>query len=106
VKAAASELEQRDQALEKQEAQLTFLQQACEAKMREVAAASAQVAELRRQLETELGHLAAQEDDLLPRYGVPPTAGIPAPPPSKAAEALDRFRKLCRDAKRKAINAG
>ncbi len=114
VETASTDLQQRDEALRKQEAQLTFLQQACEAKMREVEAAAAQVDELRRQLESELERLGAQQDDLLPRYGVTPgagpetkpVAGIPAPPPSKAQEAMERFRKMCRDAKRKAINAG
>ena len=83
--------------------------------MREVEGASKQVAELQAQLEAELGRLAEQEDDLLPRYGLTreavaagakPTADVAGAAAPQARESLERFRKLCRDAKRRAIGAG
>lgn len=109
-----SAVNEREQALARQQEELAGIRQEWDARMREIKAAQDGLAALQSQLEGELGKVAEQKNDLLPRFGATdPTSGsapradqgIPAVPPEtdKARSALERFQKLCRDAKRRAI---
>ena len=111
----AASLGERDAESERKHASLVVAQQECELKMRELDTAKEQLASLRQQLEAELSQLADQNSDLLPRYGLTAEDGasgqkadgqLPKPADAKARASLERFQKLCRDAKRKAIGAG
>lgn len=75
--------------------------------MKELDAARESLGAIQRQLEQELDKAAAQRDDLLPRIGGSGGAHVPSPGPAeqKSRESIERFQKLCRDAKRKAIGA-
>jgi len=80
--------------------------------MREVTTARDSLVALQGQLDSELGKVVEQKNDLLPQYGLPegesPNAentaqGVPQVDDQEARESLGRFQKLCRDAKRRAI---
>lgn len=86
-------------------------------RMQEVTAARESLAALQVQLERELGKVAEQKGELLPQYGLtesglaagePADRSVPAVSEAErqARESLERFQKLCRDAKRRAIGAG
>ena len=120
LQAREAELEQlrrdladRNRELDKQQGQLAALQEEWDGKLRELNAASASLAALQEQLDGELTSLTNQTDELLPQYGVtgdlPHGASAEGGMPSAAEEAADksveRFRKLCRDAKRRVIGA-
>jgi hypothetical protein len=78
----------------------------------ELSAAQKSLASLKAELEGELAKIGVQQGGLVPQAPTP-QAGAPTPgdqPLSeaerKAKEAQQRFKKLCRDAKRRAIGAG
>jgi hypothetical protein len=61
-----------------------------------------------------LDKVASQQSELLPRLGVSaggspkdasPDADLPSAAEVEARESIERFQKLCRDAKRRAIGA-
>jgi hypothetical protein len=72
--------------------------------------------ELEKQLQGELSKLEEQRNDLLPTYGGDEAqktgdagkaeANLPKVEDKKARASLERFQKLCRDAKRRAVGAG
>ena len=80
--------------------------------MQEVTAARDSLGALQKQLEDELDKVAEQKGELLPQYGLeeaeattgrPADKGVPNVADRAARESLERFQKLCRDAKRRAI---
>jgi len=87
--------------------------------MREIDQARTSLTSLQNQLEQELDKASEQRGELLPKYGLteqeaeqgqPPVADVPSSPKTTAAEeearsALERFQKLCRDSRRRAIGS-
>jgi peptidoglycan hydrolase CwlO-like protein len=105
-------LELRIQQLAKQKDEMIALRQRWEAKINELNAASTNLTTLREQLVEEVGHISNERTDLLSRFGlterswgrgaeanggVPPTAEPPV------SASVERYQKLCRDARRRAI---
>jgi hypothetical protein len=81
-----------------------------ETRMREVTAARDSLAALQKQLDAELNAVIEQKNDLLPKYGLEENIagakadrGVPSVADQEARGSLERFQKLCRDAKRKAL---
>jgi len=109
-------LEKRKLDIERREASAGEYERQWDEKLRELNTARDALASLQRQLESELTKVVGQRDDLLPRYGVsetdvkqgtPAAKDVPSSPADQEARAsLERFQKLCRDAKRRAIGAG
>jgi chromosome segregation ATPase len=113
LQGASAELEQDRAKLAEEEAVLRRAQAEAAASLTEIQAVRRNLASLQKQLQEELDALAEQKGDLLLRYGLPEGGGngqkgngvLPKLPDQKASESLERFQKLCRDAKRKAIGA-
>jgi len=110
----ATLLEQQGEELEQERAQISSAQEEWHTKLDELNRARDSLSALQRELENELAKVAEQEGELLPRYGVPPgeptasTAAdvdVPSTTEQEARESMERFQKLCRDAKRRAIGA-
>ncbi len=109
-------LEKRRADIERRESSAAEYERQWDEKLKELNTARDSLASLQRHLETELTRVTGQRDDLLPKYGVSESdvkSGAPADkdvPPSPADQearaSLERFQKLCRDAKRRAIGAG
>jgi putative ABC transport system permease protein len=77
-------------------------------KIEEIENAGDTLASLKAQLEEEVGTLADPENDLLGEFELPTSllsrdGGQPTPVEKQAQAAVDRFQKLCRDARRRAI---
>lgn len=108
-------LELRLNQVEKQKEELLVLRRRWEDKMGEINEAGSSLASLQEQLAVELGHISTDRSELLERFGLSdkgwsngqaPEGGIPASveqPTSSAA--VERYQKLCRDARRRAIGA-
>jgi hypothetical protein len=87
------------------------LQEEWQTRMRELEGTRESVARLQQQLQAEIEQLAAQKSDLLPRAGSGSEGDsdeksdhdLPNVADQKARQSLQRFQKLCRDAKRRAI---
>jgi chromosome segregation ATPase len=111
VTAQTSELRQRRATLDAEQATVRQAQAEATALLRELETAREHLAGLRQQVQDELAALGAQQSDLLAQHGTSgrgpaqPGAGLPKLPDPKARESLERFQKLCRDAKRKALGA-
>ncbi len=126
--ARAEEIEAREQDLEKeaevvkqsvqhadqQRSELTLLQQQWKSKVDDFGTASSSLSALKQQLESEIGMIAGGKDDVLADYASGdadffaglPTGDTPTPAQQAANGAVDRFQKLCRDARRRAIGIG
>lgn len=112
----SSALEKRRQDIERRESSAAEYERQWDEKLKELNTARDSLASLQRHLETELTRVTGQREDLLPKYGVSETDvknGAPAdkdvpssPADAEARASLERFQKLCRDAKRRAIGAG
>ena len=107
-------LEAQRAELDQQQNRVSSMQQEWDTKMCELETAQEHLAVLKKRLNDELGRLTDQKDDLLPRYGVEDgqspaearaDAELPKLEDTKARKSLERFQKLCRDAKRKSIGA-
>lgn len=108
-----AEAERQRAVFDEEEAALHHAQAEAAAMISEVETARGNLAKLQKQLQEELNALAEQKGELLMRYGLaqggdgtPQSAGpLPKLPDGKNRASADRFQKLCRDAKRKAIGA-
>ncbi len=67
---------------------------------------------LQQEMEAELRRISESKNELLPSYGVteeklhpgqPADAGVPQVVDEEARESIQRFQKLCRDAKRRVV---
>jgi len=107
-------LKQQEQDLNQQRVELTEIRQEWHARMREVDVVRDGLAKLQEQMAIELQSTVDHRDHLLERFG--PTTGNQTPPSAAATdlptaadlnarESIERFQKLCRDAKRRAIGA-
>lgn len=104
-------LADRDHELDQQQRQVSALQAEWKLKLEELNAASSALSTLQKQIGGELDSLTEQVEELTPQYGVdrdapagaPADAGMPAPARQEADDSIERFQKLCRDAKRRAI---
>ncbi len=109
----AATLEARRQELETRQAQLATIQQEWEGRMREVNAVRDSLSALQAHLNQELTRAMEQKTELLPKLGVSEQAlaagaKLDADLPridQQARESMERFQKLCRDAKRRAVGA-
>lgn len=116
LSALSGALEKRKLDIERRESSAGEYERQWDEKLRELNIARDALSSLQRQLESELTKVVGQRDDLLPRFGVsetdvkqgaPANKDVPTPPADQEARAsLERFQKLCRDAKRRAIGAG
>jgi hypothetical protein len=80
------------------------MQAQCEAKLRELETAQQSLSALQQQLDGELSRISEQQAELIPSKA--DDGGKPSATEKKARDSLERFQKLCRDAKRKAVGAG
>jgi len=108
-------LEKRRLDIERRESSAAEYERQWDEKLKELNTARDSLASLQRHLETELTRVTGQRDELLPKYGVsetdvkngaPAAKDVPSPADAEARASLERFQKLCRDAKRRAIGAG
>lgn len=108
----ASQLEAGRHELASQQQSLAASQSEWDVKLRELQTASASLSSLQKHLDGELTSISDQADELLPQYGVtresanrgaPADQGMPSATDQAATDSLERFQKLCRDAKRRAI---
>ncbi len=93
------------------QSQLELAQQGWQAKMEELERSRKSLADLQREVEGEVSKVASETSELMPRYGVTEhgvaaTGGLPKVGSAKHRGSVERFQKLRRDAKRKAIGAG
>ena len=110
----AASLEQKQRELDQQQAGIATDRQEWDARLRELNVARDSLGALQSQLEQELSRAADQKSELLSKYGAGTEAGdgtsvdgdLPSPAELNARESIERFHKLCRDAKRRAIGAG
>ena len=109
----SAELDEKQQMLKQEQAELARIKQEYEGHMREVATARDSLATLQNQLESEISKVVEQKNDLLPEYGLAEgdsggqgqaDRGVPVVD-KEARKSLERFQKLCRDAKRRAVGA-
>jgi len=92
-------LDQRKQELDARESAIAQQQKEWENRMSHFSATSNSLSSLQNELERELNEVASQKNDLLPNVpSMPKSAGV-----QQAQVSLERFQKLCRDAKRRAI---
>ena len=112
LESIAQQLEAGRQELASQREMLAASQTEWDVKLRELQAASSSLASLQKHLDVEINTISEQTDELLPQYGVtresanqgaPADKGMPTAQEHAANESLERFQKLCRDAKRRAI---
>src|SRR5262249_22632077 len=110
--AATATLDQRLTDLDRRTAELTARERTLETRMDEIETVQQGLGALRTQMQSELSAIEQQKSDLLPHYGVKDPqnggdgaadAGLPTAPDRKARESLQRFQKLCRDAKRRVV---
>lgn len=114
LSALATALEKRRADIERRESSAAEYERQWDEKLKELNTARDSLASLQRHLETELTRVTGQKDELLPKYGVsepdvkgaPANKDVPSPADAEARASLERFQKLCRDAKRRAIGAG
>lgn len=107
-------LELRIQQLARQKDEMIALRQRWEAKINELNAASTNLSALREQLVEEVGHISNERTDLLSRFGLTerswgkgasPEGGLPSTAEPAAPASVERYQKLCRDARRRAIGS-
>jgi chromosome segregation ATPase len=108
-------LELRIQQLAKQKEDMIQLRRRWEEKISELNMASTNLSALREQLVEEVGHITNERNELLNRFGLterawnsgqPVDSGLPNLSDSMAGSAsVERYQKLCRDARRRAIGA-
>ncbi|MBI5503704.1 MAG: hypothetical protein HY899_02810 [Deltaproteobacteria bacterium] len=107
-------LELRLNQAEKQKEELLSLRRRWEEKMAELSDASTSLASLQEQLAVEMGHITTDRSELLDRFGLSdkgwsngqvPDGGLPRAIEQPAPAAVERYQKLCRDARRRAIGA-
>ncbi|HYC56283.1 MAG TPA: hypothetical protein VEL28_15210 [Candidatus Binatia bacterium] len=112
IKEQEGSLELRVQQVEQQKDELGRLRQRWEEKIAELNDASVSLSSLQEQLQAEVGQIANDRDDILERFGLtektwnagaPATKGVPTPQDQQASAAVERYQKLCRDARRRAI---
>lgn len=114
LSALSTALEKRRADVERRESSAAEYERQWDEKLKELNTARDSLASLQRHLETELTRVTGQKEDLLPKYGVsepdikgaPANKDVPSPADAEARASLERFQKLCRDAKRRAIGAG
>ena len=99
VAQAQAELENRRRELEEHDAAMAGVRGEWDQRMQELSAARESLAALQKQLESELQKVVTQKTELLPNV----SAGTAAE--SAAKQSLEKFQKMCRDAKRRAIGA-
>jgi chromosome segregation ATPase len=114
LSALAASLGEKEREAADLHARADTLRKEWELRMSEVNAARESLGALQRQLESELNKVTEQKTDLLPRFGMtesglasgqPADRDIPKVQEKDARSAMERFQKLCRDAKRKAVGA-
>ena len=93
------------------QSQLELAQQGWKAKMEELERSRKSLADLQREVEGEVRKVQSGTSELMPQYGITergaaPTGGLPKLGNAKPRGSVERFQKLRRDAKRKAIGAG
>jgi chromosome segregation ATPase len=107
-------LELRIQQLAKQKDDMIALRRRWEEKINELNAASTNLSTLREQLVEEVGHISNERTDLLNRFGLtertwkkgsPADGGLPSTAEPTPPASVERYQKLCRDARRRAIGA-
>jgi len=107
-------LELRLNQVEKQKGELLSLRRRWEDKMAELSDASTSLASLQEQLTVEMGNITTDRSELLDRFGLSdkgwskgqiPDGGMPGKIASPSPAAVERYQKLCRDARRRAIGA-
>jgi chromosome segregation ATPase len=92
-------LEQKGQEIEAREAALAATQQEWNERLKEFATTRNSLASLQQELAKELTQVSSQQkDELLPTLNAPGAS-------DEAKASMERFQKLCRDARRKAIGA-
>jgi len=104
-------LDQRSQHLDEKQQQLADLEQQWKSKIAELNAAGKGLAAVQQQLQEEMKAVASQESQLLPEYGLTDgvsagqkaDADMPSAAQDEARKSIERFQKLCRDAKRRVI---
>ena len=116
IAAMSADLDQRAQQIMEEEARIAESKTAIEEKQRELEITARSLAALEKELKQELSQLSDQKNELLPRFGTDeqqlakgaPRAdrNVPKVDDGKARESLQRFQKLCRDAKRRVVGAG
>jgi len=107
-------LELRLNEAEQQKRELLTLRQRWEDKIGELSDASTSLASLQEQLTVEMGNITTDRSELLARFGLSekgwnngqvPDGGLPAKMDQPEPVAIERYQKLCRDARRRAIGA-
>lgn len=107
-------LELRLNQAEQQKEELLALRQRWEDKIAELSDASTSLASLQEQLTVEMGNITTDRSELLARFGLSekawsngqaPDGGMPGKMEQPAPVAIERYQKLCRDARRRAIGA-
>ena len=85
-----------------------------EEKINELNTASTNLSALREQLVEEVGHISNERTDLLNRFGLTERSwakgsaadgGLPSTVEPTPPASVERYQKLCRDARRRAIGA-
>ncbi len=108
----ASTIDRQKLELEQKQTQVMAMKQDWEIKLRDLNAARTSLSTLQTQLEGEITKVADQSSDLLPDLnkaaqsgatGPIPDAQAPSEEEKTARESMERFKKMCRDAKRRAI---
>ena len=106
------QVEKKAKGLDDREAQVEALQQEWDVKMADYHAAQTNITQLQQEMEAELRRISQSKNDLLPAYGAteeklhpgqPAHAGVPQVVDEEARESIQRFQKLCRDAKRRVV---
>lgn len=112
IEGMSNNLGQREDELGQRETDLAAQEDVVSRKVADLQCAQTNLAELQKQLNDELTRLADSKNDLLPVYGLtdqglqtgePATGGVPEMAGIKARASVERFQKLCRDAKRRAV---
>jgi chromosome segregation ATPase len=108
----AKSLDQQRLEIEEQQKQVTLFEQEWRARMNELSGVRSSLNDLQNELTLELGNMTEQKETLLPKYGASKggegnaaaDGGLPQVS-EQQREAVERFQKLCRDAKRRAIGS-
>jgi chromosome segregation ATPase len=94
---AVTSLEQRRKELDIQESQINLNKKEWDTRVRELEATRSSLSGLQTQLHQELNKVASEKVEILPNAGLMQN--------NEVRGSMERFQKLCRDAKRRAIGA-
>jgi chromosome segregation ATPase len=107
-------LELRIQQLARQKDEMIALRQRWEEKINELNTASTNLSALREQLVEEVGHISNERTEILSRFGLTERSwskggsadgGLPSTSEPAVPASVERYQKLCRDARRRAIGS-